>query len=201
MMKQVFVYGSMSQGMVHFDKIKNAVESVKPARIAAAAYQLPSGYPIIMKEGHDEIPGSLVELKSADLMIPLLDEFFGASIFDPAKGLHFREMVEATCEGSEATKCWVYYLNPKKLPAQSKKIETHQWDQILHSPKFLDQLSDRQKMYIRRLGKITGREVVPVDLPLYRELMSLELIVDKGRRLALSKFGQEVYRYLGEAAL
>jgi hypothetical protein len=33
-------------------------------------------------------------------------------------------------------------------------------------------------------------------MELYRELMKLELVVDKGRRLALSKLGQEVARYL-----
>lgn len=55
---------------------------------------------------------------------------------------------------------------------------------------------ERQKSYVQKLGLTLGREIVPIDLPLYRELMNLELIVDKGRRLALSKLGQEVYRYL-----
>jgi gamma-glutamylcyclotransferase (GGCT)/AIG2-like uncharacterized protein YtfP len=202
MMKKVFVYGSMSQGMVHFDKIKQAVESVTPARLVAAAYQLPSGYPIIIKEGLDEVPGHVVELKSPDLMIPVLDEFFGASMFDPSKGLHIRESVWATLEDPrQSLEVWVYFLNPKKLPSQAKKIRTEDWLKALTAPKFIDQLTEKQKMYLRKLGQITGRESVPVDLPLYRELMSLELIVDKGRRLALSKFGQEVYRYLGEAAL
>ncbi len=201
-MKKVFVYGSMSQGMVHFDKIKHAVESVTPARLVAAAYQLPSGYPIIIKEGDDEVPGHVVELKSPDMMIPVLDEFFGAAALDPVKGLHIRESAVAVLECQNTTEdVWVYFLNPKKLPAQAKKIRTEDWISALTSPKFVDQLTDRQKTYLRKLGQITGREVVPVDLPLYRELMSLELIVDKGRRLALSKFGQEVYRYLGEAAL
>jgi gamma-glutamylcyclotransferase (GGCT)/AIG2-like uncharacterized protein YtfP len=196
----VFVYGSMSEGMVHFDKIKSAVVSVQPACVTAAAYQLPSGYPVIMKEGSEVIPGHLVELSSSDLMMPLLDEFFGVALMDPAKGLHMREEVDVTAEQLGAVKAWIYFVNPKKLPTQAKKIESHQWEEALKSPKFVDQLSERQKTYIRRLGKITGREVVPIDLPLYRELMSLELIVDKGRRLALSKFGQEVYRYLGEGA-
>ncbi len=57
-------------------------------------------------------------------------------------------------------------------------------------------LTERQEAYIKKLGKSTGREIVPIDLPLYRELMNLELIVDKGRRLALSKLGHEVYRNL-----
>lgn len=200
-MNRVFVYGSMSEGMVHFDKIKNAVVSTQIASVTAAAYQLPSGYPVLMKEGFEVIPGHIVELSTPDLMIPLLDEFYGASAFDPAKGLHIREEVTVMTEQHEAVKAWIYFLNPKKLPSQAKKIESHQWEESLKSPKFTDQLTERQKTYIRRLGRITGREVVPIDLPLYRELMSLELIVDKGRRLALSKFGQEVYRFLGENSL
>jgi hypothetical protein len=67
---------------------------------------------------------------------------------------------------------------------------------LLNQANLLDKLTERQKTYIQRLGASLGREIVPIDLPLYRELMNLELIVDKGRRLALSKLGQEVYRYL-----
>jgi hypothetical protein len=58
-------------------------------------------------------------------------------------------------------------------------------------------LTEKQATYIQRLGRSSGREIVPIDLTLYRELMNLELIVDKGRRLALSKLGQEVFRHLG----
>lgn len=57
-------------------------------------------------------------------------------------------------------------------------------------------LTEKQKDYILRLGRVSGREIIPIDLPLYRELMNLEIIVDKGRRLALSKLGHEIYRYL-----
>ena len=60
----------------------------------------------------------------------------------------------------------------------------------------ISQLSEKQATYVKRLGKSTSREIVPIDLNLYRELMNLELIVDKGRRLALSKLGLEVYRHL-----
>ena len=99
----------------------------------------------------------------------------------------------------EKVECWVYYLNPKKLPTTARLISDGDWESQIQGPKFADQLTERQRHYIRKLGAATGREVVPIDLPLYRELMNLELIVDKGRRLALSKFGQEVCRYLGES--
>lgn len=56
-------------------------------------------------------------------------------------------------------------------------------------------LSPEQRQYLRKLGSATGRQVVPINLRLYRELLNLELIVDKGRRLALSKLGHEVIRF------
>lgn len=60
----------------------------------------------------------------------------------------------------------------------------------------IDKLSDRQKAYISKLGSCSGREIVPIDIDLYRELMKLEIIVDKGRRLALSKLGHEIFKSL-----
>lgn len=202
-MNRVFVCGSMSEGMVHFDKIKSSIESIQDATILAAAYQLPCGYPVVLAEGNESIPGHLVEVKSPDFLIPLLDQFYGFSQFEPQKSLHFRSEVQVVLSdnNSQSVSAWVYYLNPKKLPAAARAISAVEWQEKLEAPKFMDQLTERQKLYIRKLGQVSGREVVPVDLPLYRELMSLELIVDKGRRLALSKFGQEVYRYLGEAKL
>ena len=207
MTKRVFVYGSLSEGFVHFDKIAGAVQSSEKAWINGAAYQLRVGYPVLLKEiaqahvkeeQQHKITGHLVELNSYDLMVPLLDGFYGFSSLDPSKSLHFRELGFAELESGEKVECWIYYLNPKKLPTSARLINDGDWESRIRGPKFTDQLSDRQKLYIRRLGAATGREVVPIDLPLYRELMNLELIVDKGRRLALSKFGQEVCRYLGD---
>ncbi len=54
------------------------------------------------------------------------------------------------------------------------------------------ELTSRQAGYVKRLSQILGREIVPIDLDLYRELLKLGLIIDKGRRLALTKLGKEV---------
>lgn len=199
MTNRVFVYGSLSEGMVHFDRIASAILSSKKGKVTGAAYQLRVGYPVVLKEGEQQISGTIVELQSVDLMIPLLDTFYGFSTFDPAKSLHMRELVNVMTEDGELKDCWIYYLNPKKLPSTATLIVDGDWESSIQGPKFTDQLTERQKTYIKRLGAATGREVVPIDLPLYRELMNLELIVDKGRRLALSKFGQEVWRYLGDS--
>jgi len=198
MTTKVFVYGSMTEGMIHFGRIQSAIQHSQRAWAPGAPYKLKVGYPVLVKEGSCLIPGQLLELRSPDFLRALLDSFYGYSTLEPQKSLHFREQVMVTTESGEQEAAWVYYLNPKKLPANAAKIEAEEWETVLQSPKFVDQLTERQITYIRKLGAIAGREVVPVDLPLYRELMNLELIVDKGRRLALSKFGQEVYRFLGE---
>lgn len=185
--------------MVHFDKIAGAVQNSEKAWVNGAAYQLRVGYPVLLKGISNQIVGTVVELNSFDLMLPLLDLFYGYSGLDSSKSLHFRELTQAKLSTGENVDCWVYYLNPRKLPSSARFIGDGDWESGIQGPKFTDQLTEKQKHYIRRLGSATGREVVPIDLPLYRELMNLELIVDKGRRLALSKFGQEVCRYLGES--
>lgn len=193
-----FVYGSFCEGMVHFSKIKNFMHSCVVAQVKAQAYRLRVGFPVMIKGGNDLVPGQLVELKNSDLLVGLLDEFFGFSRLDPDKGLYTREEVEVLPQGeAHPVKAWVYFLNPLKLPKSAALIPGGDWQKSLaETPSILEQLSEKQTTYIRRLAQSTGREIVPIDLTLYRELMNLEIIVDKGRRLALSKLGQEVYRHL-----
>lgn len=194
-----FIYGSMSEGMVHFSKIQDFILSSVPATIKATAYRLSVGFPALLKEETDVVRGQLVELKSSDILISLLDEFFGMNRHDPEKSVYSREAVSVQSEAyPDSVSAWVYFLNPKKLPANAQLIEGGDWQGSLErKPALTSQLTERQMTYIQRLGKSTGREIVPIDLPLYRELMNLELIVDKGRRLALSKLGLEVYKHLG----
>ena len=153
----------------------------------------------MIKDERDPVRGQLVELKASDILLGLLDEFFGFNRLDPDKSIYSRESVQVQSEsGSEPINAWVYFLNPKKLPPGAVLIEGGDWKRSLQeTPALTSKLSEKQITYIQRLGKSTGREIVPIDLPLYRELMNLELIVDKGRRLALSKLGFEVYRHLG----
>jgi len=60
----------------------------------------------------------------------------------------------------------------------------------------LDVLTEKQIAYIKKLGQTKGRNSVPIDLNLYRDLVKLQLVVDKGRRLALSKLGSEIFETL-----
>ncbi|MGE5085002.1 MAG: gamma-glutamylcyclotransferase family protein, partial [Bacillota bacterium] len=153
---------------------------------------------VLVKGGGDLVPGHLVELKTCELLLSLLDEFYGYNRHDSDKSLCSREEVDVYIEGSsEPVKAWVYFLSPLKLPVNASLIKGGDWKRsIEEQPVLTSKLTERQATYIQRLGRTTGREIVPIDLTLYRELMNLELIVDKGRRLALSKLGQEVYRYL-----
>lgn len=193
-----FVYGSFCEGMVHFSKIQNFVENSVLARVKATAYRLKVGFPALVKGGTDLIPGQVIELKSSEFLLNLMDELHGYNRQDPDKSLYSREEVETFPEGaSAAVKTWIYFLNPLKLPVNAKVISGGDWKQSLEEqPSLVSKLSEKQVTYIQRLGRSTGREIVPIDLVLYRELMNLELIVDKGRRLALSKLGQEVYRHI-----
>lgn len=192
-----FVYGSMTQGLVHFQKIQDFVVAQEAAALQGAAYSLKVGFPVVLEGGLDLIEGELVTLKGSATLVSLLDQFHGFDQDRPEKSLYWRKKKEVqTASGYQ--ECWVYFLNPKHLPKTATPIENGDWRTAMQSkPALIGQLSERQKMYIQRLGAATGREIIPIDLQLYRELMNLEMIVDKGRRLALSKLGHEVCRYLG----
>jgi gamma-glutamylcyclotransferase (GGCT)/AIG2-like uncharacterized protein YtfP len=194
----MFVYGSLFQGQVHFRLIESYLESCTSAVIVGSAFRLKVGFPVVLNQGHDVIPGQLVELKASEMALGMMDEFHGYNPMDPEKSLYHRQETEVTSEDGAKTQAWCYFLNPKKLATTAKAILGGDWIESLKSEKPLTaQLTERQVTYIQKLGKCSGRDIVPIDLPMYRELMNLELIVDKGRRLALSKIGQEVYRYLG----
>ncbi|MEN0057882.1 MAG: gamma-glutamylcyclotransferase family protein [Bdellovibrio sp.] len=194
-----FVYGSFCEGMVHFSKIQEFIESSVNARVKGEVYRLRVGFPVFLKTGSDLVPGQLVELRATEFLLNLMDEFFGVNRDNPHLSLYSREEIEVYPEGaSEATRAWIYVLNSLKLPQGALRISGGDWQKSLRDrPAITSQLTEKQTTYIQKLGRSSGREIVPIDLTLYRELMNLELIVDKGRRLALSKLGQEVYKHLG----
>ena len=194
-----FVYGNFCEGMQHFAKIQKFALSVVPARIQAKAFRLKIGLPVVLEQGQDWVPGQLIEVQASDILLGLWDEMLGFNPLLPNDSLSLRKEVKVQVQGVEQSlTAWVYFLHPEKLPVNAVEIPDGDWMRSLQeSPSLISKLTDRQTTYIKRLGQSTGREIVPIDLPLYRELMNLELIVDKGRRLALSKLGQEVFRNLG----
>ena len=127
----------------------------------------------------------------------LLDEFHGVSPFAPQKSLFFKESVNVASEDGQVRSATIYMMNPTLLPKAAHLIEHGDWlADLREKPALADTLTERQANYVRRLAASSGREIVPIDMQLYRELLKLELIVDKGRRLALSKLGHEVARFI-----
>jgi gamma-glutamylcyclotransferase (GGCT)/AIG2-like uncharacterized protein YtfP len=201
---QLFVYGSLSEGMVHYKKVAEYVQSARPGVIHGHCFRLPVGYPVFLAhcDATSDLKlaptaGVLLEMTAPDLLYKLLDEYHGVSVLTPEKSLFFKTNVEVQLNDGETVSAVTYAMNPAKLPPQAEYLPNGDWHSSLKErPAMPDVLSDKQSTYIRRLGASTGREIVPIDLALYRELMKLELIVDKGRRLALTKLGKEVYRFL-----
>jgi gamma-glutamylcyclotransferase (GGCT)/AIG2-like uncharacterized protein YtfP len=197
-----FVIGSWTEGMLHFEKLKPFILSYETATMKGDVYRIPAGFPVIVENldsaKSDQIVGQLVELKADETLITLMDSFHGVLQSDETKGLHSRRVMTVRKSSGELEQAQVYIYNPKKLNAKAKKIDGSVWAEMMKSePPLSEQLTERQRGYVLKLGTAKARDIVPInDLTLYRELMKLELIVDKGRRLALSSLGKEVYKHL-----
>ncbi|MBX9766659.1 MAG: gamma-glutamylcyclotransferase [Bdellovibrionales bacterium] len=195
---KLFVCGSLSEGMVHFQKISGFLLDSKPAKAKGTVFRLEVGYPVFSHIGNDIIHGHLFEIKNDDMVQALLDSFHGVHPKNPERSVYFRELLQVENAEGQHEQVIVYSVNLKKLPDSTKRIEGGNWNRdFTENPPMTFQLSDRQKEYIRKLGQSSGRDIVPIkDLELYRQLMGRGLIVDKGRRLALTRLGQDVFRYL-----
>lgn len=195
--RSLFVFGSFSEGMVHFKKIAPYVEGLRPASVRGTLYRLPSGMIVMLNEGSHAISGHVADLKNGDFLFSLLDGFHGVDLSEPSAGLFFRSEIATMIEEGAVETVFGYFMNPRKLPRGAAQIDGGDWLRSINerTPLF-EKLTERQRAYILRLGASSGRDIVPIDLVLYRELMHLEIVVDKGRRLALSPLGQDLYRLL-----
>ncbi len=193
-----FAIGSWTEGMLNFEKLKNFIVSYETASIEGSVYRLPVGFPVLLEHGADQIIGQLIELKIDETLLTLMDSFHGVHLLDSAKGLHQRIIKTVRKISGQIEQAHVYIFNPKKLSKNAERIEGGEWKQSLQKmPPLPEILTEKQKSYVVKLGSAKGRDIVPInDLSLYRELMKLELIVDKGRRLALSSLGKDVYDHL-----
>jgi gamma-glutamylcyclotransferase (GGCT)/AIG2-like uncharacterized protein YtfP len=202
----LFVFGSFTQGMIHRTKIDQYVNHCEPAKLEAYCFLLPVGYPVITEESSviqagvckTWITGELLRLSAPQVIFTLLDEFHGVASLQPEKGLHFKKEVKVdTNAGLQLATA--YYMNPAKVPREARPITDGDWSAAMKGVRPVTEgLNSRQIEYLRKLGGVKGRSLIPYDLNLSRELMKLDLIVDKGRRLALTKLGKEVLRYIPE---
>jgi len=193
----LFVYGSLMKGMVHHSKVAAHVKDSKPATTEGTLYRLPVGYPS-MVEGPGTVRGDLLTLDNFKELIKLLDEFEGFSPTNPDKSLYLRVERPVLVDGAKKPiTTWVYVLNKVRLPKEATAIESGDYRQAMAAqPPISTQLSESQRRYILKLGASSGRDIVPINLDIYRDLLNKGLIVDKGRRLALTSLGADVYRFL-----
>ncbi len=194
----LFVYGSFSEGMVHFNKISNYITETFPAQVRGSIYHLEVGYPVLVNNGSDAVFGSVVRLKDADMLFKILDEFHGYSIVEPNKSLYIRhELVAAKVPTLEETVVCAYTLNPAKLPRGATKIQDGNWLRAMsEQPSILQSLTERHKGYIKKLAESNRRETIVYPLDVCRDLERMQIIVDKGRRFALTNLGKEVSRFI-----
>lgn len=192
-----FLFGSLDLGRIHHGLVSSHIISCEDAKIRGRAYRLEVGYPVLSEEALDEVEGTLVELKGSEVLKRILDEFHGYSIQNIDKSLNHRKSVKVRLNNGDEAECEAYFVNPLKLPKTAVSIPFGKWrDNLSKNPPRPETLTDCQKTYVLKLGSATGRDIVPIDLDLYRELLKEGLIVDKGRRLALSRLGRDVYKYL-----
>ena len=192
----LFVYGSFSHGQEHFGKIASAVTQSFSAVAKGSMYRMSVGYPAFFNEGTTCISGSVVRLQKPDVQIALLDLFHGFMPTDIAKSIFIRREIDVESDERQVHRVLAYGLNSAHM-SSATLLEDGDWLRALREkPALTQRLSDRQKTYVKRLGSSSGRAAAPIDLSLYRELINLGLIVDKGRRLALTLLGQDVHRFL-----
>lgn len=193
-----FVIGTLADGQFHFSKIKHSILSTVPGVIRSRVFRMPSGYPVLVSGGLTPVRGDLYEVALSETMGAFLDQMHGFSAIDPEKSVSSKELTAVELPNGEVVLASVYFVKESALPKKATEIMDGQWQVALQThPPLFERLTERQRIFIKKLSLLTGREGLPIDLPLYRELMNLELIIDKGRRLALTSLGKEVAQYLG----
>ncbi len=193
-----FLYGVYSEGQACHGRFKNFIKQSEPAQVKASVFKLQSGLSLLLNEGSHCILGSAVELEMTESHWPLFDCLNGYNQSLAGKNFIVKENVSAQLPDGGQVLVATYCLNPEKKhqtlgevnEAELQNFSTRQ------SQTLVEKLTDRQRTYIHKLSRARGREIIPVDMALYRELMSLELIVDKGRRLALTNLGVEISHFL-----
>lgn len=192
-----FLYGAYGEGQPCFGRFKNFIRQAQPVVVCGTMYKLQSGLSLLVNEGEGSVSGLAVALDIPDSQWPIFDALNGCHL-EPASAKNFiiKEKV-VVIEGELIdTSLDAYCLNPQKKLQTLGPATGAEAASLTVGGAILSTLTERQKNYIQKLAKVKGREVVPIDLAVSRELISMQLIVDKGRRLALTNLGQEVSCFL-----
>lgn len=198
--ERLFVYGAWCSSGALGRVMAAYVNEIQDGYVLGEAYRTCVGYPVYVAQGGDLIPGQLVTVQGPDILSCILNEFHGLQPMNPQASLFQKiERLIFSAKGEELGVAQVFAVAPGQEELKWARILGGDWRRNLAaSPALPERMSERQKTYIRRLGRSTGREIIPIDLDLYRELMKLELIVDRGRRLALSALGRDLLKYLND---
>lgn len=193
-----FAFGSFAVNQVHYPKIKQLILVEKPAFVKGLVYRLRCGYPaLIPGPVGDLISGTLCELEVPESYVAILDQLMQFDPSHPQKSLFLRQSVEVQVDNFSHVRAETFCLNPKKKTTAHKIITGGDWRRDMQEdPPVTQFLKDRHKAYIHKLARLKGRDILPIKLDLYRELMNLEMIVDKGRRLALTSKGKEAAHFM-----
>lgn len=192
-----FLYGVYDENQKCHGRFKNFIQKSQMAYVKGSLHRLSCGLAMLVNQGQNLIPGRYVELNISESSWPILDALNGHFATSGNKNFILKESIEVQIPESSPVQAQSYFLNPEKLNITVAELTPEECLTInLEERSLIDELTERQKTYIQKLSQAKGREIVPVDLSLYRELMSLELIVDKGRRLALTNLGQEISFFL-----
>ncbi len=193
-----FCYGPFAKGQSHYKKLINLIHSEKRAFARGKVYRLKCGMPaFIATSDGDLVDGQFLELKVSSSFWPIFDEIMGYDPQRPDKGLFQRSHVPLKVGDFSTQLAWTYTLNPKKITKTMPLVPQNDWQNYFKKNRtVLDLLDERHREYICRLARSRSREIVPIKMDLYRELINLELIVDKGRRLALTPMGKETALFL-----
>ena len=197
MIDSVFIYGSFSEGMVHFGMVANYIKSRTSAETKGSVYRLEVGFPVFILDGETSVPGTVIELNESEMLLKILDEYHGYSPQDPKRSLHLRQEIKAKlADGTEiVTNC--YCLNPAKLPKSAKLLGDGDWPKALkEQPPMVGTLTERHICYIKKLSESSRRDTVVYPLDVCRELERMQIIVDKGRRFSLTNLGKEICRFV-----
>lgn len=196
MFDPLFIYGSLCQGMVHHKLIRDSVLSIEPAEARGSVYRLPVGYPVFVADQKSTVKGYLVQLRPSEILAVLLDEFYMVNERQPTRSLHERISVPVLVK-QRMLEAQVYSLRPKKLPKEAVWIADGDWERdFAQQTPLAERFSPEEIEYIAMIGKTTGREVIPYTA-MTRQLEKQGIVIDKGRRPALTAYGREVFKYLG----
>ncbi|MBK9322216.1 MAG: gamma-glutamylcyclotransferase [Bdellovibrionaceae bacterium] len=143
--------------MVHFSKIKNLIESSTPAQIRATAYRLKVGFPVLIDSELDLVPRRLVDIRSTDLLMSLLDEFFGVNAIDPQGDCTIVKKFQLQLRRG-VFNCLGLFFEPTKLFGCHYDSGGDWIKSLAEEPAITEKLSDRQKQHISKLGATSERD-------------------------------------------